>query len=98
MRLGDLLREIQYNRVVLPKEEVDVQGVNIDSRIVKTGDMFIALRGTQTDGHQYIATAEEKGAVAIVCEDMPEKQNPSVAYIQVASTQRRPAIYRVQLY
>lgn len=87
MRLGDLLREIQYNRVVLPKEEVDVQGVNIDSRIVKPGDMFIALRGTQTDGHQYIATAEEKGAVAIVCEDMPEKQNPSVAYIQVASTQ-----------
>ena len=83
MRLSDLLREIQYSRLVLPKEEVEVLGVNIDSRIVQNGDMFIAVRGTQTDGHAYIASAEEKGAVAIVCENIPEKQNPNVAYIVV---------------
>ena len=87
MRLAELLREIQYNRVVLPKNEVEVLGVNIDSRAVKEGDIFIAVRGTQTDGHQYIAAAEEKGAVAIVCEDMPLKHNPNVAYIQVGCTQ-----------
>ena len=49
MKLDNLLRGIQYKRVVLPKEEVEVLGVNIDSRIVKEGDMFIAVRGTQTD-------------------------------------------------
>ena len=87
MRLSDLLREIQYSRLVLPKEEVEVLGVNIDSRIVQNGDMFIAVRGTQTDGHAYIASAEEKGAVAIVCENIPEKQNPNVAYIVVPDAQ-----------
>ena len=68
MKLSELLRETQCTRMVLPKEEVEVLGVNIDSRLVQKGDMFIAVRGTQTDGHQYIAAAEEKGAVAIVCE------------------------------
>ena len=87
MRLSDLLRNIQYNRLVLPKDEVEVSGVNIDSRQVQQGDMFIAVRGTQADGHTFIASAEEKGAVAIVCEQIPEKQNPSVAYIIVADAQ-----------
>ncbi len=87
MRLSDLLRNIQYNRLVLPKDEVEVSDVNIDSRQVQQGDMFIAVRGTQADGHTFIASAEEKGAVAIVCEQIPEKQNPSVAYIIVADAQ-----------
>ncbi len=73
--------------MVLPKEEVDIQGINIDSRLVKKGDMFIAVKGTQTDGHQYIAAAEEKGAVAIVCEKTPEKLSPSVAYITFPNVQ-----------
>ena len=73
--------------MVLPKEEVDIQGINIDSRLVKEGDMFIAVRGTQTDGHQYIAAAEEKGAVAIVCEKTPDKLSPNVAYITFPNVQ-----------
>ena len=87
MRLSELLRDIRYTRIVLPKEEVDITGVNIDSRQVKKGDMFIAVRGTQVDGHQYIKASEENGAVAIVCEKMPEQLNPEVAYIQIADAQ-----------
>ncbi|MBR5478254.1 MAG: UDP-N-acetylmuramoyl-L-alanyl-D-glutamate--2,6-diaminopimelate ligase [Bacteroidaceae bacterium] len=87
MRLSELLRETQCTRMVLPKEEVDVRGINIDSRLVQEGDMFIAVRGTQTDGHQYIAAAEEKGAVAIVCEKTPEKLSPNVAYITFPNVQ-----------
>ena len=87
MRLNDLLREIQYTRLILPKEEVSVSGVNIDSRLVEEGGMFIAIRGTQADGHAYIPSAEEKGAKAIVCEEMPEKQNPNVAYVVVPDAQ-----------
>ena len=87
MRLNDLLREIQYTRLVLPKEEVSVSSVNIDSRLVEEGGMFIAIRGTQADGHAYIPSAEEKGAKAIVCENMPEKQNPNVAYVVVPDAQ-----------
>ena len=87
MKLSDLIREIQYSRLVLPKEETSINGVNIDSRLVQEGDMFIAVRGTQTDGHEYIGAAEEKGACAIVCENIPEKQNPNVAYIVVPDAQ-----------
>jgi UDP-N-acetylmuramoyl-L-alanyl-D-glutamate--2,6-diaminopimelate ligase len=98
MELSVLLRDIQYNRLVLPKEEVDVLGVNIDSRLVKEGDMFIAMKGTQTDGHQYIAAAEEKGAVAILCEEMPEKLNPSIAYIKVADAQAVTGVISTAFY
>lgn len=87
MRLNDLLREIQYTRLVLPKDEVEVSGVNIDSRLVEAGGMFIAIKGTQADGHTYIPSAEEKGATAIVCENIPEKQSPNVAYIVVPDAQ-----------
>ena len=87
MRLNDLLREIQYTRLILPKEEVNVSSVNIDSRLVQEGGMFIAIKGTQADGHAYIPAAEEKGATAIVCEEMPEKQNPAVAYVVVPDAQ-----------
>ena len=98
MELSVLLRDIQYNRLVLPKEEVDVLGVNIDSRLVKEGDIFIAMKGTLTDGHQYIAAAEEKGAVAILCEEMPEKLNPSIAYIKVADAQAVTGIISTTFY
>lgn len=87
MKLSELLRETQCTRMVLPKEEVDIQGINIDSRLVKQGDVFIAVRGTQTDGHQYIAAAEEKGAVAIVCEKTPDRLSPNVAYITFPNVQ-----------
>lgn len=87
MRLSELIKNIQYSRIVLPKEEPDVTGVNIDSRQVQQGDMFIAMRGTQVDGHQYITSAEEKGAVAIVCETMPQQLNPEIAYIQINNAQ-----------
>lgn len=87
MRLSELIRNIQYTQIVLPKEEVEVTGVNIDSRKVEKGDLFIAIRGTQADGHQFIAAAEEKGAVAIVCETMPEQLHPEKAYIKIANAQ-----------
>ena len=87
MKLSELIRNIQYTQIVLPKEEVEITGVNIDSRKVEAGDMFIAVRGTLADGHQFIPAAEEKGAVAIVCETMPEQLHPEKAYIKIANAQ-----------
>ena len=87
MRLNNLTRDIQFIQLILPKNEVDITGVNIDSRQVKEGDMFIAMRGTQVDGHKYISTAEEQGAVAIVCETLPERISPNVVYVRVADSQ-----------
>ena len=63
--------------------EVEITGLNYDSRKVKAGDCFFAVRGTQSDGHNYIAKAIEAGAVAVVCEQLPEQLSAEVSYIVV---------------
>lgn len=87
MILNKLIRDITYLQVILPKEESEITGINIDSRLVQPGDMFIAMRGTQVDGHKFIDSAEQNGAVAIVCETLPEQLKPNVSYIKVADAQ-----------
>ena len=84
MKLNRLIKDIQYTQMVIPKDEVEICGISIDSRNVKEGYAFIAMRGTQTDGHAYIDAAEANGAVAIICETMPQKLNPSIHYVKVA--------------
>lgn len=86
MKLRELLKAIQPVQIIGNMEK-DVTGVNIDSRSVAAGDLFMAMRGTQTDGHAYISTAIEKGAIAVLCEDMPEKLNKNIAYIQVKDSE-----------
>ena len=72
MILKDLLKEI--NPVCIEGNDcIDITGVNIDSRRIEKGHLFAAIKGTQTDGHQYIGKAVELGAAAILCEDMPEQ-------------------------
>ncbi|HPT13217.1 MAG TPA: UDP-N-acetylmuramoyl-L-alanyl-D-glutamate--2,6-diaminopimelate ligase [Bacteroidales bacterium] len=62
---------------------VMISGITFDSRKVEPGCLFIAVKGTHTDGHLYISDVIERGAVAVVCETMPEKTTPSVTYIKV---------------
>ena len=66
---------------------VDITGVNIDSRKIQPGHLFVAMKGTQTDGHAFIPKALELGAVAVLCEDMPQERKEGVAYVQVDSTE-----------
>ncbi len=63
--------------------DVAIQALQIDSRKVTKGDCFIALKGTQTDGHSYIDTVIDMGASAIVCEAMPATKVEGVTYIKV---------------
>ncbi len=86
MKLNELLKAIQPTQVI-GNQEVEIKEVNIDSRQVREGDLFMAMRGTQTDGHAYIASAIEKGAVAVLCEDLPEQLNEGVTYIQVKESE-----------
>lgn len=86
MKLNELLKAIQPIQVI-GDQEVEIKEVNIDSRQVREGDLFMAMRGTQTDGHAYIASAIEKGAVAVLCEDLPEQLNDGVTYIQVKESE-----------
>ena len=86
MILEELLKNIEVKSIA-GSANVDIKDVDIDSRKVAAGHLFVAIKGTQTDGHQYIQKAIELGASAILCEEMPEECQPQVSYVQVASTE-----------
>jgi UDP-N-acetylmuramoyl-L-alanyl-D-glutamate--2,6-diaminopimelate ligase len=68
------------------KTDLEVKDVQIDSRRVSQGSLFVAIRGVQADGHQFIARAVEQGAVAILCDTLPEERHETVTYIKVTNT------------
>lgn len=82
MKLEKLLASIKALEVKgdLNKE---ISGVNIDSRLIEKDHLFFAVKGTQTDGHNYIDKAIEKGATAIVLQDMPAQLTEGVTYVRV---------------
>ena len=87
MKLIDLIKNIKPLQVI-GNEEVDITGVNIDSRQIGKGHLFVAMKGTQVDGHQFIEKAIGQGAAAILCEDLPDTATyPSVTFVQVSSTE-----------
>ena len=67
--------------------DIEITGVNIDSRRIKEGHLFVAQRGTQVDGHKFIPKAIELGAKAVLCEVLPEEKAEGVTYVQVESTE-----------
>ena len=72
---------------VCGQTDIKITGVNIDSRRIKEGHLFIAQRGTQVDGHKFIPKAIELGAKAVLCEVLPEEKAEGVTYVQVESTE-----------
>ena len=81
-----MLRNIEAKTIV-GDVQTDITGVNIDSRRIQPGHLFVAIKGTQVDGHSFIRKAEELGAVAVLCEELPAERKDGVTYVQVASTE-----------
>ena len=86
MKLSELLKNVEVTTLE-GSAEVGITAVDIDSRQVKEGHLFVAIKGTQTDGHQYISKAVDQGAAAILCEEMPAERKAGVSYVQVPSTE-----------
>ena len=86
MTLKDLLSSMKP-KAVIGNEDIDITGVNIDSRRIGKGHLFVAMVGTQVDGHQFISKAIAQGAAAILCERLPEEISEGVTYVQVDSTE-----------
>ena len=86
MKIKELLKNIKPLEIV-GDVDVDITGVNIDSRRIENGHLFVAMKGTQVDGHKFIGKAIELGAKAVLCEDMPTEKSENVTYIKVASTE-----------
>lgn len=86
MKLSELIKAIQPVQVI-GNAEKEITGVAIDSRSVETGNLFMAMRGTQTDGHAYIPAAIGKGATAILCETAPEELDENITYLVVKDSE-----------
>ncbi len=80
------LQDILYKagaKEILGNLNREVKGITMNSLQVKNDFMFVAIKGTRTDGHKYIDQAIEKGAAAVICEEFPEKFDSKVTYIKV---------------
>jgi len=85
MILTDILQNVILLKT-LGETEIEIQNIQFDSRKVEKGSVFVATRGTTSNGHEYIATAIEKGALAVVCEEIPVEVNPDIAYVKVENS------------
>ena len=85
MNLKEVLKNIKPLQLI-GSDDIEITGVNIDSRKIEDGHLFVAIKGTQVDGHKFIPKAIELGAKAILCEDIPDEKVEGVTYIQVEST------------
>ena len=88
MKLGKLLEKVDIVRTGADTG-MDISGICYDTRVIRSGELFIAIRGYETDGHNYINDAVNNGAVCIICETPPEIQVP---FIQVNDSRKALAI------
>ncbi|MDD5151054.1 MAG: UDP-N-acetylmuramoyl-L-alanyl-D-glutamate--2,6-diaminopimelate ligase, partial [Flavobacterium sp.] len=86
-----ILKEIMYKvaiEAVKGSTDITINKMDFDSRSVGANDVFVAIRGTISDGHDYIEKAIWQGAIAIVCDTFPEIITKGITYIQVKDTNK----------
>ncbi len=97
MKLNELLKKIQPVDIIGSTDK-EIAGVCIDSRQTEQGYLFMAMRGTQTDGHTYIPAAIGKGAVAVLCEELPQELAGDVTYIRVKDSEEAVGLVATTFY
>lgn len=95
--LKDILYKVSLEAVV-GNTGVAVNNIHFDSRKVELNDVFVAIKGTASDGHEFIETAARQGALAIICEDLPANVVNGVTYVKVKNSQRALAIMASNYY
>ena len=96
-----LLKDILYKvpiEAVVGDTSVAVNTIVFDSRIVSLNDVFVAIKGSVVDGHQYIKKAIEKGALVIICEQMPAEIINGITYVQVVDANTALAVMAANFY
>lgn len=95
--LKDILYKVTINAVV-GSTSVAVNKIEFDSRNVKSKDVFVALVGTISDGHNYISKAIKDGAVAVVCQKLPEDLVENITYVEVENSNKALAFMAANYY
>ncbi len=95
--LKDILYKVTLEKVV-GSTSVAIHNVQFDSRKVSLNDVFVAVKGTISDGHEFINIAANQGALAIICEELPERIINGITYVQVVDTHKALAIMAANFY
>jgi UDP-N-acetylmuramoyl-L-alanyl-D-glutamate--2,6-diaminopimelate ligase len=96
-----ILKEIIYKvaiEAVKGSTDIAIDKMDFDSRNIGANDVFVAIRGTISDGHNYIEKAIEQGAIAIVCDEFPETIKKGITYVQVKDTNKALAYMAANYY
>jgi UDP-N-acetylmuramoyl-L-alanyl-D-glutamate--2,6-diaminopimelate ligase len=96
-----LLQDILYKvpiRTVRGKLDVEISELQLDSRKVKPGAAFIAIRGAATDGYQFIPQVVQSGVAAVICETLPAELNDNTIYVQVENSAAAAALMAHNFY
>lgn len=96
-----ILKDIVYKvaiEAIKGSTDIAIGKVDFDSRKIEKNDLFVAIRGTISDGHDYISKAVELGASAIICDTLPDTVSDSVTYIQVKDTNAALAVVAANFF
>ena len=96
-----LLKDILYKsglETVLGSTNVVIESIEQDSRNVRKFSLFVAVKGTRVDGHNYIQQADKAGCAAVVCEELPNDINPEVTYVKVKNSQEALGVIASNFY
>ena len=77
MKLKDIIRNLDVIECTVDIG-IEISGISYDSRATQPGDMFVAVKGFESDGHRFIPKAMQNGAVVVLCEDAPSDGTPYV--------------------
>jgi UDP-N-acetylmuramoyl-L-alanyl-D-glutamate--2,6-diaminopimelate ligase len=97
MKLRDLINDVVVIKTI-GSLDADITNVCFDSRKAELGSLFVAQKGTQSDGHTYIHAVIEKGALAVVCQEWPETLSEKVCYLQVENSDEALALLACNWY
>ncbi len=97
IQLKDILYKVTIEKVI-GNTSVDIQKIEFDSRKARSNDVFVALRGTVTNGHDYIKMASDNGVMSVICEEIPKDTVEGITYVQVSDSQKALAIVAANYY
>ena len=97
MKLQDLLYKVNILKLI-GSTNIEISDVQFDSRKIQKKGLFIAIKGTISDGHQYIQNTIKDGAIAIIVEQLPSQLNDNITYVQVANSYNALGVIAANFY
>ena len=95
--IREILYKVEINSVI-GNTSLTINRVEFDSRLINEGDMYVAIKGVNVDGHDFITQAIQNGANCIICEKIPEEKVDDIVYVNVSSSRSALAIISSNFY